>query len=379
MHLVTPPLSGERFQVIYRINGSYDEAMAKAQDACIEQTVEFPADLLPAGDIPNHIIGRIEGVNKSFNDFNDITISYPVEDAGGDLVQLLNVIFGNTSIKPGIRVEKLILPTAILSKFQGPRFGRNGLRNLLKAPARPMLCSAIKPMGLTSEQFADQAFQFASGGIDIIKDDHGLADQPFSPFRERVARCAEAVQRANAKSGSHSIYMPSLGSRADQIIEKAYYAKSVGAGGFLVPPGLVGFDIMRVLADDNSLALPIMMHPSMIGSFVTCPTTGFSHYTLFGQLTRLAGADATIYPNWGGRFAFSREECISIAAGSQEDLGHIKPIFPTPGGGMTIDRIPEMLDVYGKDLIFLMGGGLHRIKPSLVESSAYFRNLVENM
>ncbi len=379
MHLVTPPLSGERFQVIYRINGSYDEAMAKAQDACIEQTVEFPADLLPAGDIPNHIIGRIEGVNKSFNDFNDITISYPVEDAGGDLVQLLNVIFGNTSIKPGIRVEKLILPTAILSKFQGPRFGRNGLRSLLKAPARPMLCSAIKPMGLTSEQFADQAFQFASGGIDIIKDDHGLADQPFSPFRERVARCAEAVQRANAKSGSHSIYMPSLGSRADQIIEKAYYAKSVGAGGFLVPPGLVGFDIMRVLADDNSLALPIMMHPSMIGSFVTCPTTGFSHYTLFGQLTRLAGADATIYPNWGGRFAFSREECISIAAGSQEDLGHIKPIFPTPGGGMTIDRIPEMLDVYGKDLIFLMGGGLHRIKPTLVESSAYFRNLVENM
>ncbi|MBA3074855.1 MAG: ribulose 1,5-bisphosphate carboxylase large subunit [Anaerolineae bacterium] len=379
MHLVTPPLSGERFQVIYRMNGSYDEAMAKAQDACIEQTVEFPADLLPAGDIPNHIIGRIEAVNKSFNDFNDITISFPVEDAGGDLVQLLNVIFGNTSIKPGIRVEKLILPTAILNKFQGPRFGRNGLRNLLKAPARPMLCSAIKPMGLTSEQFADQAFQFASGGIDIIKDDHGLADQPFAPFRERVARCAEAVQDANAKSGSHSIYMPSLGARADQIIEKAYYAKSVGAGGFLVPPGLVGFDIMRVLADDDSLALPIMMHPSMIGSFVTCPTTGFSHYTLFGQLTRLAGADATIYPNWGGRFAFSREECISIAAGSQEDLGHIKPIFPTPGGGMTIDRIPEMLDVYGKDLIFLMGGGLHRIKPTLVESSAYFRNLVENM
>jgi ribulose-bisphosphate carboxylase large chain len=379
MHLVTPPLSGERFQVIYRMNGSYDEAMAKAQDACIEQTVEFPSDLLPAGDIPNQIIGRIEAVKKSFNDLNDITISYPVEDAGGDLVQLLNVIFGNTSIKPGIRVEKLILPTAILNKFQGPRFGRNGLRDLLKAPARPMLCSAIKPMGLTSEQFAEQAFQFASGGIDIIKDDHGLADQPFSPFRERVARCAEAVQRANTKSGSHSIYMPSLGSRADQIIEKAYYAKSVGAGGFLVPPGLVGFDIMRVLADDDSLALPIMMHPSMIGSFVTCPTTGFSHYTLFGQLTRLAGADATIYPNWGGRFAFSREECISIAAGSQENLGHIKPIFPTPGGGMTIDRIPEMLDVYGKDLIFLMGGGLHRIKPTLVESSAYFRNLVENM
>ncbi|MBA4383258.1 MAG: ribulose 1,5-bisphosphate carboxylase large subunit [Anaerolinea sp.] len=379
MHLVTPPLSGERFQVIYRLSGSYDEAMAKAQDACIEQTVEFPADLLPEGDIPNQIIGRIEAVNENCNDCHDITISYPVEDAGVDLVQLLNVIFGNTSIKPGVRVEKLILPPAILNKFRGPRYGRLGIRNLLKAPTRPMLCSAIKPMGLTSKQFAEQAYQFSSGGIDIIKDDHGLADQPFSPFKERVERCAEAVQRGNAKNGSNSIYMPSLGSRADQIFEKAHFAKSVGAGGFLVPPGLVGFDTMRALADDDTLALPIMMHPSMIGSYVTCPTTGFSHYALFGQLTRLAGADATIYPNWGGRFAFSRDECISIAAGSQDDLGHIKTIFPTPGGGMTIDRIPEMLNVYGKDLIFLMGGGLHRIKPTLVESSVYFRNLVENM
>jgi ribulose-bisphosphate carboxylase large chain len=379
MHKVTPPLSGERFQVIYRMQGNHAEALAKAEDACIEQTVEFPADLLPAGDIPEQVIGRIEAVHESAADMHEITISYPVEDAGGDLVQLLNVIFGNTSIKPGVRVQKLILPPAILNLFRGPRFGRAGLRALLGAPTRPMLCSAIKPMGLTSAQFAEQAYQFARGGIDMIKDDHGLADQPFAPFRERVLRCVEAVQRANAETGHRTIYMPSLGARADQIFEKAHFAKESGAGGLLVPPGLVGFDAMRTLADDDSLALPVMMHPALIGSYVTCPTTGFSHYALFGQITRLAGADATIYPNWGGRFAFSKEECISIVAGSQDEMGHIQPVFPTPGGGMTIDRIPEMLDVYGKDLIFLMGGGLHRIKPTLEESSAYFRNLVENM
>jgi ribulose-bisphosphate carboxylase large chain len=122
-----------------------------------------------------------------------------------------------------------------------------------------------------------------------------------------------------------------------------------------------------------------MAHPAFIGSFVTSPDNGVSHYALFGQITRLAGADATVFPNWGGRFSFSKEECISIMEGSEVSMGHIKPIFPTPGGGMTIDRIPEMLEVYGRDLIFLMGGGLHRIKPTLVESSRYFRDLVENM
>ncbi|MRS02885.1 ribulose 1,5-bisphosphate carboxylase large subunit, partial [bacterium] len=84
MHLVTPPLSGERFQVIYRIQGNYEEAMVKAQDACIEQTVEFPADLLPSGDIPDHIIGRIADVSDGSNGSHDITISYPVEGAGID-------------------------------------------------------------------------------------------------------------------------------------------------------------------------------------------------------------------------------------------------------------------------------------------------------
>jgi ribulose-bisphosphate carboxylase large chain len=379
MYTISPKLTGERFQVTYRFTGTKLEAEQKAMDACLEQTVEFPADLLPPGDIPDFIVGQVENFSSPSDSTHLVTLSYPVENAGFDLVQLLNMIFGNSSIKPGVRVEKLDLPQTIVEQFKGPRFGQNGLRELLDAPIRPMLCSAIKPMGMSPKDLANQAYQFALGGIDIIKDDHGLADQVFSPFEERVALCAEAVARANAQTGYKSIYMPSLGTRADQIQDKAHYAKQNGAGGFLVPPGLVGFDMMRLLAEDDTLALPIMAHPAFIGSFVTSPDNGVSHYALFGQITRLAGADATVFPNWGGRFSFSKEECISIMEGSEVSMGHIKPIFPTPGGGMTIDRIPEMLEVYGRDLIFLMGGGLHRIKPTLVESSRYFRDLVENM
>ena len=46
---------------------------------------------------------------------------------------------------------------------------------------------------------------------------------------------------------------------------------------------------------------------------------------------------------------------------------------------MTLERVPEMLELYGQDLIFLIGGGLHRQSPDLVESSRYFRNLVERV
>jgi ribulose-bisphosphate carboxylase large chain len=381
MQRVTPPLSGERFNVVYRFSGNREEAHGKAWDACIEQTVEFPFDLLPEGDIPENIIGQIESMHPADEDQSSyITrISFAVENAGHDLVQLLNVIFGNTSIKPGVRVEKFELPDSMINRFRGPRFGREGLRTLLGAPDRPLLCTALKPMGLSVQDLANQAYQFALGGIDIIKDDHGLADQVFSPFEERVQRCAEAVSRANQQTGYRSFYMPSLGLRADQLLEKAHFAKQNGVGGLMVPPGLVGFDSMRMLADDDGLNLPVMLHPAFVGSYVTAPTNGFSHYALFGQVARLAGADATIYPNWGGRFSFSKQECISIVAGSQDPMGNLKTIFPTPGGGMTFDRLPEMLEVYGKDVIFLMGGGLHRIANTLVESSRTIREMVENI
>lgn len=379
MQHVTPPLSGERFLVIYHLIGDREEAQIKAWDTCIEQTVEFPYDLLPAGDIPDHIIGRIENLEPIDNTKFEATISYPVEVAGLDLIQLLNVIFGNTSIKPGVRVERIDLSDSMLTQFRGPRFGKEGLRDYLNAPERPLLCTALKPMGLSVKDLAEQAYQFALGGIDIIKDDHGLADQVFSPFDERVQRCADAVNQANQKTGLRAFYMPSLGLRADQLLEKAHFAKQHGAGGLMVPPGLVGFDSMRMLADDDELALPVMMHPAFIGSYVTSPGNGFSHYALFGQVARLAGADATIYPNWGGRFSFSKQECISIVAGSHDPMGDIKPIFPTPGGGMTFERIPEMMEVYGRDVIFLMGGGLHRIADNLVKSSQIMREMVEKI
>jgi ribulose-bisphosphate carboxylase large chain len=100
---------------------------------------------------------------------------------------------------------------------------------------------------------------------------------------------------------------------------------------------------------------------------------------LYGQIARLAGADASVYPNWGGRSAFSKAECVSIVEGTAAPMGHLKPIFPAPGGGMTMRRVPEMIEVYGKDVIFLMGGGLHKHGPDLVANCRYFRQLVETI
>ena len=374
----SPSPCGNRFDVLYRLYCNSEDLNTRAISICIEQTVEFPAELLPPGDIPEQIVGRIEETNTT-PDGAFVRISYPVEAAGNDLVQLLNTIYGNTSLKPGVRVEKILLPDCLLDHFRGPRFGIAGLRQRLDEPARPLLCTAIKPLGLSPSDLAEQAYKCAQGGIDIIKDDHGISDQVFAPFKERVERCAEAVRRANQQTGYHAIYIPSLGVAYERLLELAYFAKEAGAGGLLIMPALTGFDSMRRIADDDGLDLPVMMHPAFLGGFTGSNQCGISHYALYGQITRLAGADATIYPNYGGRFSFSKAECMQIAAGARDPLGKLAPIFPTPGGGMTLERVPEMLELYGREVIFLIGGGLHQQSPDLVKNSRYFRELVERM
>jgi ribulose-bisphosphate carboxylase large chain len=379
---VSVDLSGERFGVVYRLTGTESEALAQARDICVEQTIEFPADLVTGGDIREHILGRIESFRRfpgerSGGEVWEASISYAVEITGFELTQLLNVVFGNFSLKPNVRVERLELPESLLNIFKGPRFGIAGLRERLSVWGRPLFCTALKPMGLPVQTLAELAYQFALGGVDMIKDDHGLADQSFAPFDERVKRCAEAVIRANEKTGGHCLYTPNISMSADRIMEKAHYAKECGAGGLMAAPGLVGSDTVRWLAEEDEIGLPLISHPAFLGTFVANVNNGISHHVVFGQLPRLIGADASIFPNYGGRFSFTREDCLDIVRGATEPMGHINPIFSAPGGGMNLERIPEMIGTYGQDVIFLIGGALHKLGSDLVDNCRRFMEKID--
>jgi ribulose-bisphosphate carboxylase large chain len=369
-------ISGERFRVEYRID-STDERDVEliAQGIALEQTVELPGQLVPP-NFAGGIVGQIEA-QEIIGSATHVTISYPVETVGTGLTQLLNVIFGNTSMQSGIQVVQLDLPDSILNTFTGPRYGVPGLRRLLNAPQRPLLCTALKPMGAAPEQLAEVAYQVALGGIDIIKDDHGLANQVFCPFEERVTQCAEAIARANAETGRNSLYVPNVTAPIDEILERAYFAKARGAGGVMVSFGLTGFDGLRLLTDDETLQLPLLAHPALSGSFVTSPVNGLSHEVLYGQLMRLAGADASIFVSYGGRFPYTEEQCRGVIQGCTRPMGHLKPIFPVPGGGMTLERLPELEAFYGHDVVFLIAGDLYRQGDDLAANACRFAAAVQ--
>jgi len=360
------PLSGSRFRVTYRVAADAREADARAKAIAFEQTVEFPEDLLPPGDLRDHIPGWVESLVPVESGWFQAVISYPDEAAGGDLLQFLNVVFGNTSLQQGVKVVDFTLPAALA---KGPRHGISGLRTLLGVPVRPLASTALKPLGLPAADLADQAYQTALGGLDIIKDDHGLADQGFAPYQQRVEACTQAVARANQQTGGRSVYAPNITADPATVLARARFAQEAGAGAVLVSPGLAGFGALRALADDPSFRLPLIAHPAFTGSFVSAGPGGIDHGLFYGTLMRAAGADITIFPNFGGRFAFTVDQCLAIAHRAREPRPGLAPAFPSPGGGMGLNRIADQKKVYGNDFVALVGGGLHREGKTLVEGS----------
>lgn len=367
-------LSGERILAVYDFFGDVSEAESRANALRVEQTIEFPIDLVPDDDIQREIVGRVESLDAIGEDRARAVISYAVETTAFELPQLMNVLWGNSSILPGIKLVDFTLPESLLARFPGPSFGVDGLRALLDAPTRPLLATALKPMGLSSERLAADAYALAIGGMDIIKDDHSLSNQPFAPFVERVQRCSEAVAAANARTGHTALYMPSVNAPYDQIDARVEAAVDAGVGGLLILPGITSFDHMRYCA--TQVGIPIMAHPAFLGSYSASPNAGVAHRKLYGTLARLAGADLSVFPSYGGRFSFSHDECRDVAAALLEPLGDLRTGFPTPGGGMTLGRIDELLEFYGNDVALLVGGDLHR-GADLTETAARFREAVE--
>lgn len=348
----------QTFGIRYRIRLLEGESLEKkVMGIALEQSVELPDNVL-SDEIRYAIVGRPSEAELLPDGRYELEIRYPIANAAPEIVQFLNVLFGNVSLTKGVQVVGVDWDR-LGSMFYGPVYGIEGIRAMLGVEKRPLSCTALKPMGFRSDELAELAYQFALGGIDVIKDDHGLADQRYAPFEERVLAISNAVKRANDKTGRTSVYMPNITAGIQEVMYRMDFAVENECGGVLLAPNLSGLESMHVLAHEVG-GIPIMAHPAFSGAYVTHPEQGFSPAFLYGQLYRALGADFSIYPNAGGRFSFSLQECRDINEACHTSIDGYKTTFPTPGGGVKWEDIPKWAALYGNDTVFLMGGSLYQ-------------------
>jgi ribulose-bisphosphate carboxylase large chain len=350
-------LDSDRIQITYQLTLREGErAEVRARQIALEQTVELPDGCYPDG-VEERVVGRIEDIEDLGSARWELTLSYDPVLVGSETTQLLNLLFGNVSMHPGTLVTDLQLPAALVERFPGPQHGIAGVRAACgDAEDRPLLCTAAKPVGLSTDELARICGALARGGVDVVKDDHGVTDQALAPFRERVERCQAAVSEANASTGGSTLYFPNVTAPVSRLPERLEWARSAGCRGVLVSPFLTGLDTVRWLAADGGMI--VVTHPTFSGALLA-ERHGVAADVMLGLVLRLLGADAVIYVNAGGRFPIGEAECQAINARLRQPYHGLARALPVPGGGVDVDRVPRWIERYGTDLMFLIGSSLY--------------------
>jgi ribulose-bisphosphate carboxylase large chain len=352
------------FEAIYHVRCDARSIEERARAIAIEQSVEMPVAAIADEFVRSQIVGRVVAIAEKSSDLFEVRIALAGQTIGSDPGQLINMLFGNTSLHADVVLHDVELPGELVAAFAGPRHGLHALRRRVGAPARALTCSALKPQGLSCAKLAELAGRFAQGGIDYVKDDHGLADQAYSPFAARVEAVAAALRAVAGRSGHATRYVPSLSGDLDAMRAQIAVARGAGIDTVMAAPMIAGLaNFHRLVREHPDLAF--FAHPTMAGSAIAPPL-------LFGKLFRMLGADAVIFPNYGGRFGYSAETCARLASSALGDWHGLRATVPVPAGGMTRDRVAEMLDFYGIDVMLLIGGALLEAGAQLVEATAAF-------
>lgn len=358
-----------RVTAVYRIRSDATSVAARAQAIALEQSIEVPTAAVADRRILDDIAGEVLDVRPVGDGVFEARIGLAPATTGPDAGQLLNMLFGNTSLHDDVTLQDLELPDDLTGRFSGPHHGLDGLRRRVGAGRRALTCSALKPQGMPADDLAALAERFALGGLDYIKDDHGLADQAYSPFRDRVSAVTRAVRSACQRTGRATRYLPSLSGDLDQLRRQTDHAIAEGVDTVLVAPMIAGVATFETLVRSYP-DVAFVTHPTMAGAARIAPAA------LFGKLFRLLGADAVIFPNQGGRFGYSSQTCRDLAHAALKPWHGFRSSVPMPAGGMTLERVPEMLNFYGTDVMLLIGGGLLLARERLVEETAAFVHAV---
>lgn len=318
------------------------------------------------------------GDDASGERYADIRIAYPDINFSRDIPALLVTVFGKLSMDGRIKLIDLDFSDAFAAGFPGPKFGMQGIRDYLGVQERPLLMSIFKSVvGHDLNGLRDQFYKQALGGVDLIKDDEILFENPLTPLEKRVETCMEAARRASEETGQKLLYAVNLTGPTSQLAANARKAISAGANALLFNVLAYGYDVLHELSSDPGINVPIAAHPAMAGAMYPSPHYGISASLLLGKLMRLAGADLALFPSPYGSVVMPKAENLAVKEALLQPLHGLKPSLPVPSAGIHPGLVPLILRDFGTDVVVNAGGGIHGHPMGTAAGGQAFRQAID--
>lgn len=238
---------------------------------------------------------------------------------------------------------------------------------------RPLTGAVPKPkIGFSAKEHADVGYETWMGGFDFVKDDENLTSTPFNRFEDRVKYLTKLRDKAEQETGEKKSAFLNISADVDTMKMRADLLADYGwnyAMIDVVVAGNAGVMTMRDYCSD--LGLAIHAHRAMHAAFDRNKKHGVTMYFL-AKLMRLIGVSQIHTGTAVGKLTGTKTESILLADLLRkkkieevphqclaQDWGSIKSAFPVSSGGLHPGLVPDVLDIYGKDLVLLVSGGIH--------------------
>ncbi len=306
-----------------------------------------------------------------------VKVAYPLDLwEEGNAPQLLSGIAGNIFGMKAIKHLRLIdvtLPKAYIKHFKGPHFGMDGIRKMMKVQKRPLTGAVPKPkVGFSAAEHAWVGFETWMGGFDFVKDDENLTSTSFNRFNDRVRNMTKLREKAEKLTGDKKSAFINITADTETMKTRAKMLADYGWNYCMIDVVVSGTAAVMTMRDYCSdLGLAIHAHRAMHASFARDPKHGITMQFL-AKINRLIGVSQIHSGTAVGKLVGTPKEVTAVADVLREkhtkavkhvlldqDWQHIKNAFPVSSGGLHPGLVPDVLDIYGNDLVLLVSGGIH--------------------
>ena len=312
-------------------------------------------------------------------------IAYPlalfdhnITDGRAMICSFLTLTIGNNQGMGDVEYAKMHdfwAPPAYLRSFDGPS---TTIADLWRVLGRPhvnggfIVGTIIKPkLGLRPQPFADACYDFWLGG-DFIKNDEPQGNQIFSPLRQTIPLVADAMRRAQDKTGEAKLFSANITAddhhemvaRGEFILET--FAENADHVAFLVDGYVTGPGAITT-ARRRFPGQYLHYHRAGHGA-VTSPQSmrGYTAFVL-SKMARLQGASGihTGTMSYGKMEGEAADKLMAYMITDDsadgpfyhQEWAGMNPTTPIISGGMNALRMPGFFKNLGHSNLILTAGG----------------------
>ncbi|MCL2686524.1 MAG: type III ribulose-bisphosphate carboxylase [Candidatus Bathyarchaeota archaeon] len=309
-----------------------------------------------------------------------IKIAYPAELFENDnmpniLSSIAGNVFGLKTLK-NLRLLDITFPKTILTSFEGPQYGSDGIRKLLKIQKRPLIGTIIKPkLGLNTTDHTKVAYEAWIGGCDIVKDDENLSSQKFNPFPDRLTKTLEARDKAQSQTGERKAYLINITADTKTMLKRAKAVEAQGGEYVMIDIITCGWSALQTLRSQK-FKLAIHAHRAGHAAFTKSPVHGIAMKPI-ATIARIVGVDQLRVGTVVGKMSETKAEVLENIEACTSKSSGLKPILPVASGGLHPRLVPKLMEIFGNDVIIQAGGGIHGHPEGTAAGAKAMRQAVE--